>query len=80
MSTKKRIINCEIAEDAHRAARHRSLDTGETLGEIVTEALRTFLQAGTAGSGRLPEPVTPARAKGRSHEQEEGNQRARGSA
>ncbi len=44
MSTKK-TINCDIAEDTHRAARHRSLDTGETLGEIITVALREYLMS-----------------------------------
>lgn len=39
----KKIINVPISEDAHRAARHHSLDTGETLGEIVTAALRAYL-------------------------------------
>lgn len=60
MSTATQTINCEIGRDAHRAARHRSLDTGETLGEIITEALRAFLMR----PGVLPEPLTAAREKG----------------
>lgn len=62
MKNATQTINCEIARDAHRAARHRSLDTGETLGEIITEALRALLAPPRSD---LREPVTPAREKGK---------------
>lgn len=78
-ATKKKTINVEIAEDAHRAARHRSLDSGETLGEIVTVALRAFLAESNSSAPTQPisgepfgrrGPVTPAARRNEGNESE----------
>lgn len=51
-SATKKIINVPVDVDAHMAARHHSLDTGLTMGEIVSEALRAYLTK--------PKAVAPA--------------------
>lgn len=83
MGTKKKTIHCDIGADEHRAARHRSFDTGQTLGEVITEALREHLVGPNrstpegpprGGPPVRPAPVTPApRRKEGGHEDEAGS-------
>lgn len=60
-------VQCEVETDVWRAARVFSLENGDTMGAVVTNALKEFLQdrVGPVKRGVVEEQDTAGRTRGK---------------